>query len=228
MIHLSKQTAKRYLLEYQNLSRPRILESDEEILCFIRKVGCIQYDPLSKVAKNADLVLQSRCKNYTEETLYRLLYEKRELIDGWDKNMSIWSVSDWPCFARKRARFAERYQAGSAELQEVRNDILHTVKTEGSVSSREVYGNRKVDWAWAPTDIGRAALESMYHGGELVIHHKEGTRKYYGLTEELLPPEIVAAPDPNKTLEEYQEWYVVDLKIKINKPFHIQLDHFVI
>ena len=81
MINITKDEAGKYLFKYQNLYNPRKLESDEEILRFIRKVGCIQYDPLKTTARNADLVLQSRCKNYSEHTLYRLLYEKRQLLD---------------------------------------------------------------------------------------------------------------------------------------------------
>ena len=86
MIKITKDETRKYLFNYQNLYNPRKLESDEDILNFIRKVGCIQYDPLKTVARNADLVLQSRCKNYSEHTPYHLLYEKRQLLDGWDKN----------------------------------------------------------------------------------------------------------------------------------------------
>jgi hypothetical protein len=49
----------------------------------------------------------------------------------------------------------------------------------------------------------------MYHRGELVIHHKQGTRKYYGLTEKLLPEPLVNGADPNPTLQDYHDWYVM-------------------
>jgi uncharacterized protein len=42
----------------------------------------------------------------------------------------------------------------------------------------------------------------------LLIHHKKGTRKYYGLSENLLPSSILKKPDPNTTLDSYYEWYV--------------------
>ncbi len=208
MINITKKEARQYLLRYQNLYNPRQLKSDEEIVGFIKKIGCIQYDPLSKIARNADLVLQSRCNNYSEETLYRLLYEKRELIDGWDKNMSIWSVKDWPYFAKKRTSYINRFEKRANEFNSVRKEIIKKIKENGYISSKDVSGNQKVDWSWAPTDIGRAVLESMYHCGELLIHHKKGTRKYYGLTEKLLPAQIFNKPDPNSTLDNYNDWYV--------------------
>ncbi|NOY08325.1 MAG: winged helix-turn-helix domain-containing protein [Spirochaetes bacterium] len=207
MVNITRKEAGNYLLKYQNLYNPRQLKSDKGIVDFIQKIGCIQYDPLNKVARNADLVLQSRCKNYSEAALYRLLYEKRELLDGWDKNMSIWSVRDWPYFTRKRNDHINRYKKRADEFISVRNEIIKKIKENRYISSKDVNGNRKVNWSWAPTDIGRAALESMYHCGELLIHHKEGTRKYYGLTEKLLPVSILNEPDPNKALDDFYEWY---------------------
>ncbi|MBN1687136.1 MAG: AlkZ family DNA glycosylase, partial [Spirochaetales bacterium] len=184
------------------------MESDDEIVRFIRKIGCIQYDPLSKTARNADLVLQSRCRNCSEDTLYRLLYEQRVLVDGWDKNMSIWAATDWPYFARRRDRYLNRYSKRSGEFEPVKSDIINLIKKNGYISSKDVHGNKKVQWAWAPTDIGRAVLESMFHCGELLIHHRDGARKYYGLTTELLPGAMANEIDPNKTVEDYHEWLV--------------------
>ena len=208
MLKISKKEARKYLLRYQNIYNPRQLESDEEIVDFIRKIGCIQYDPLNTVAKNADLVLQSRCKNYSESVLLRLLYEKRKLVDGWDKNMSIWAVSDWPYFSRKRNAYIDRYQKRADEFSVTKGRVADEIEKKGYVSSKEVFGDRKVPWSWAPTDIGRATLEAMYHCGDLVIHHKEGTRKYYGFAKELLPASIADKSDQHTTLADYHDWYV--------------------
>ena len=153
-------------------------------------------------------MLQSRCGNYSENVLYRLLYEKRELIDGFDKNMSIWCVRDWPYFKRKRDVYIQKYASRTAEFKDVRAQIIKRIKKSPSINSRDIGDSSKVHWSWAPTSIGRAVLESMYHCGELIIHHKEGTRKYYGLADNLLPEKLRNQSDPNATLEEYQEWYV--------------------
>jgi len=208
MIEITRKEARKFLLTYQKLYNPRQLESDEEIVRFIKKIGCIQYDPLNKIARNADLILQSRCKHYEEDILYRLLYEKRELLDGWDKNMSIWCVEDWPYFKRKRNEYISKYKVRAGEFGPVNKEIRKKIRNNGYITSKDVSGNRKVNWSWAPTDIGRAALESMYHCGELVIHHKEGTRKFYGLTKDLLPVSILNKPEPNISLDEFHDWYV--------------------
>ncbi len=66
---ISKETAKRFLLSYQNLLPPRRLSGREGILAFVRKVGCLQFDPLNIAGINTDLVLQSRVKNYRPDML---------------------------------------------------------------------------------------------------------------------------------------------------------------
>lgn len=129
-------------------------------------------------------------------------------MDGWDKNMSIWIAADWPYFSRQRDEFRKRYAARARELDPVKAAVTKKIKERGFISSKEIEEERKVEWAWGPTTIGRAVLESMYHCGELVVHHREGTRKYYALAEELLPRSVVDAPDPNGTLEEYHRWFV--------------------
>ena len=66
---ISKEKARLYLLNYQNLLPPKQMKEPDDIIKFINKTGCIQYDPLNIAGRNADLVLQSRYKNYKESIL---------------------------------------------------------------------------------------------------------------------------------------------------------------
>ena len=99
---LSNQQARRFLLAHHRLWPPYELEGKAGALAYVRRVGCIQFDPLNIVGRNPDLVLQSRVSNYRPALLEELLYQDRRLLDGWDKNMSIYAVEDWPCFRRRR------------------------------------------------------------------------------------------------------------------------------
>ena len=74
----------------------------QRIVSFVKKVGCIQYDPLNIIDYNTNLVLQSRITGYKKRYLSELLYSDRKLIDGWDKNMSVYPIDDWPYFQRLR------------------------------------------------------------------------------------------------------------------------------
>ena len=190
---------------------PYRLSGKEGILAFIKRVGCIQFDPLNIVGRNPDLVLQARVLNYKGEMLHDLLYQDRRLLDGPDKEMSIYRTEDWPYFARKR-REAINYLKNSlrgkpavAAMAGVRKEI----KKLGPVCSADLALDQIVDWSWSPTKLSRAVLEAMYHCGELIIHHRAGTRKVYDFAGKHLPPEIFSAREPNRGLDEYRAWYLL-------------------
>jgi hypothetical protein len=205
-MNISKEQARNFLINYHFLNKKQKC-TDENILNYIKKVGCIQFDPLNIVSKNPDLVLQARFKDYSSKILYNLLYENRKLIDGWDKNMSIFSLEDWPYFERYRKRFYEKY-GEDASLKEILPKLRQTIKEKAPLSSLDVDFGKNINWFWAPAKVTRAALESMHFWGELIIHHKIGTRKVYDFAENHIPKDILIKNDPNKTLEHYHLWNV--------------------
>lgn len=102
VITMSKEELRKFLVVYQGLYTNNTFIGEEGIKDFIKRVGCVQYDPLNVVGRNADLVMQSRIEDYDPIILEDLLYKKRELIDGWDKMMAIYSAEDWRYFRRVR------------------------------------------------------------------------------------------------------------------------------
>jgi uncharacterized protein len=197
------------MLAHQGLLPPYRLDGKPGILQYIQRVGCIQFDPLNIVGHNQDLVLQSRISGYQPSLLLELLYQERKLLDGWDKNMSIYCVEDWPCFERNRKAawryFGNKDRPATAILPQVRKEF----EERGPLSSADLDYNQKVNWPWAPTRLSRAVLESMYYWGELVIHHKIRTRRIYDLAGRHIPAELLQNPDPNQTEEQYQDWYML-------------------
>jgi uncharacterized protein YcaQ len=207
-IEITNAQARHFLLAHQGLWPPRKLTGKNGIIEYIHHVGSIQFDPLNIIGYNPDLVLQARIKNYREKDLRELLYKDRKLLDGWDKNMCIYAVEDWPYFSRHRERSYKRLSDPSRPANKIVPHLRKTLKEKGPLSSIDLDYKEIVDWAWAPTKIGRAALESMYFWGELIVYNKNGVRKYYDFAKKHIPPEILAMPDPNVTREQYFEWHV--------------------
>lgn len=187
---------------------PRILHGKEGILNYLQRVRCIQFDPLDIVGQNAELVMQSRVSDFSPAMLRQLLYEDRKLIDGSDKVMSIWPVEDWPYFQRKRKNIQSELRSNEA-VRTVAPQVRAEIEKRGPLSSIDLEFNQKVDWWWAPTNLSRATLESMYYVGELIIHHKVHTRKVYDLVERHIPFELLNAPEPNPNETEYHDWYLL-------------------
>ncbi|MGM0446111.1 MAG: DNA glycosylase AlkZ-like family protein, partial [Bacillota bacterium] len=205
---ISKKQARQFILTHQELLKSKEVVSKNNILDYINKVGCIQYDPLNKVGRNPHLVLQSRFKNYKKNYLKELLYKDRKLIDAWDKNMSIFQVEDWPYFKRNRVKAYNKYQKKKELVENVIPEVRKEIKNKGPLSSIDLDFDKKVDWSWAPTRAARAALESMYQWGELIIEHKVGTRKVYDFTDKYISENILSKEDPNKSQEDYHKWYI--------------------
>ena len=205
---ITNRQARRFILSHQGLLPPRQLGGKAGVLETIRRVGCIQFDPLDVAGRNPELVLQARVADFRPAMLEELLYQDRRLVDGWDKNMSIYRVEDWPYLQRHREA-ARRNPGKSAEAVEaVLPQVRRAIETRGPLSSIDLDLDRTVDWSWAPTRLARAALDSMYAWGELVIHHRVHTRKIYDFATRHLPEALLTAPDPNPTEEAYHDWFV--------------------
>ena len=217
MITLTNRQARQFLLRKQGLLGSPRFEGKQGALSYIRQAGCIQFDPVDVCGKNAELVLQSRVKGFTKGMLYELLYEDRSLVDYPDKNLSIWPVEDWPCF--ERCRGAGGVGGWRLEgLRELEEQTLSWLREHGPASSDdlplagELYWHSHIHWSgnWGgKSGAARAALEQLYSTGELVIHHKKGTRKFYDLAEKYLPAELLAAPDPLPDDAAHLRWRIL-------------------
>jgi uncharacterized protein YcaQ len=170
--------------------------------------GCIQYDPVDVCGKNSELVLQSRVKGFTKEMLYSLLYRERKLIDYFDKNLAIIKTGDWIYFNRTREYFAN-HSRSRAEVGMVSEQIRKIIIENGAVQSQDLGIEGKVNWYWSDANLSRVALETMYFRGELVIHHKKGTIKYYDLAANHISQDILCAPEPFPSDIEHLAWHIL-------------------
>lgn len=171
----------------------------------VRKLQAIQYDPLNVVGRNPDLVLQSRIRNYKPQMLWRELYKKRTLVDGFDKMLCIYPFEDYPYLARLRRTTVWWYRE-NPEITQAFDKVREIIREKGAVSSDDIGMEQKVAWPWGATRLSRAALESMWMTGELTIHHKDGARRYYDFADQHLSKDILLKEDPNETNEAYFEW----------------------
>ena len=116
VLHINIQQARKFLLNYHFLQYSEPLKGKSEILDYIRKVGCIQFDPVDVVGRNPDLVLNARARNYQTGLMDRMLYKDRSLLDGWDKVQSIYPVEDFPIFSRRKGHYVEEFKDANPGL----------------------------------------------------------------------------------------------------------------
>jgi uncharacterized protein YcaQ len=162
--------------------------------------------------RNADIALHSRVSGFTKPMLQELLYKERRLIDYFDKTLSIFPVEDFPGFVswKPSGGYAEAYDArGGEAVRQIMPRIRRLIAERGCVSAKEVDVDGKIVWHWdISASLPRAALESMYFRGELVIHHKTGVNKSYAFAKDHISAKVLNAPEPFKTEEERRAWMV--------------------
>jgi uncharacterized protein YcaQ len=197
-MRLSKREARRFLLAKQGLWPPRALSGRDGVLAVFERLACIQFDPLNIVGRNPDLVLQSRVADYRPAMLYQLTYDERRFYDYWDKMMSVVPMRDWPNFALRRAELHQHHAQRRAKYAEHVQVILDIVRQQGPMSSLDFKEQHdvawKMDWRWGQMRAAKALMEMLGDTGELMVSHRQGSRRYYDLAERVLPEEIAARP----------------------------------
>ena len=217
MFTITKRQATRFILAKQGLIGSYRFIGKEGAYEYIRWAGCIQFDPVDVCGKNAELTLQSRVKGFKKAMLSELLYKDRKLVDYADKELSIWPVEDWPYFSSYRDRSLQM-SATFEGLQELKEKAIAYIKENGPVCSDtlpiegEIYWHSTMHWSgnWQKkSQAARSVLEQLYTDGELIIHHKNGSRKYYDLAEKYIPSSILKAENPCKSELDFLSWRVL-------------------
>ena len=183
----------------------------------MRQAGCIQYDPVDVCGKNAELTLQSRVKGFKKQTLTELLYKDRLLVDYTDKELSIWPREDWPYFADYRKRSKE-HGLSFAGIPELEDQAVAYIREKGPVSSDtlpiegNIFWHSSIHWSgnWhKESKAARSVLEQLYTDGVLLIHHKNGSRKFYDLAEHYFDAALLQADNPCKDAASFLRWRIL-------------------
>lgn len=196
------------MLAHQGLLPSRSLQGKDGLLEHIRRVNCVQFDPIDVAGRNHELALGARVKDFTVPMLYETLYNDRRLLDGFDKNMCIYPTEDWPYFQRNRDSARRSLEAKSHPVLNAAPEVRREIERRGPLSSSELEMEDAVRWPWGRTRLARAALEGMYFWGELVVYGKAGVRKTYDLAERHIPRRLLDAPEPNPVDDEYHDWHL--------------------
>ncbi|MBR0474115.1 MAG: YcaQ family DNA glycosylase [Erysipelotrichaceae bacterium] len=215
--HITVQTARRYLLMKQGLFSDHRFKGKQGAYEYIRQANCLQFDPVDVIGRNAELTLQSRVKSFRKKHLSDLLYKGRKLFDFPDKEISIIPMEDWPYFQRYRD-ISRNNRHKFENLEQLEEQTISYIRKHGPVSSSSLPLEGNIKWyssihwsgSWdgKDTKAARSVLEQLYTTGELIIHHKEGSRKYYDLSERHVPAELLNAPDPLPDEYQHIRWRV--------------------
>ena len=178
------------MLAAQGLDRrPRRRARKADVLAAIRRMGALQIDTISVVARSPYLVLWTRIGDYDPRWLDALLAERR-LFEYWSHEACFLPIEDYPLY---RHRMLDHGWAGwryAHKWMDAHRDdaarLLQHVRERGEVRSTdfERAETRGGWWSWKPE---KRMLESLFTAGELMIARREGFQRIYDLRERILP-----------------------------------------
>jgi uncharacterized protein len=191
VLTVSKEDARRFFVHRQMLAPPRSVKGGKKgVLAVFDRLGSIQFDPIAVAGRNHDLVLHARVAGYKPAWCDEL-YQRREIFEAFNKGLALVPTSEFPWF---RGNFALNSRRVLAENAEVADQVVERIRADGplSVHDFERQSGASVDWFGAPRNVVAAVLEALTVTGALGLARRDGNRRYYDLTERLLPADILA------------------------------------
>jgi uncharacterized protein len=158
-----------------------------DVLAAIRRMGVLQIDTISVVARSPYFVLFSRLGEYDTKWLDELLVE-RALFEQWAHAACFIPMEYFPLFRRltleghRTSYFGEWAEQNRTTL----DHVLDVVRQEGAKRSAD-FESEKNPGGWWNWKIEKAALEYWITRGELMVARRDKFQRVYDLTTRVLP-----------------------------------------
>src|SRR5215472_8434686 len=157
-LELTAEQARRFLVRRHFLAPPRSLPARaESVLRVVRELGSVQFDPLEVTgARNDDLVLAARIRNYRRPWMERWLYgppDERQLFEAYNKSLNILPVEELPVHRVDWEHWRLRngvYHRLLKRNGDVAADILDRLGREGPLPGSAFVERRstRLHWGW--------------------------------------------------------------------------------
>ena len=209
LLTLTPTEARRLAVIAQLLEAPRPNPTRADLLDTIRRITCLQLDPINVVARTQLLVPFSRLGTYDPADLEGLLWDDKELFEYWAHAASIVLADDYPIFRPQmihrepgngvwRQRGHEWWTANAR----FRQSILDEMAARGPLYAEEIESQADVAWpydnSWGSSkDVG-LMLEMMWSRGYVTVTRRRGNgyglKKQWGLMEHQLGRRVHEPP----------------------------------
>lgn len=207
---LPNATARRLFLDRHGLAtRPSGPGRGDDLARVIDDLGFVQVDSINTVARAHHMILHARRQSYRQSHLDPVVVRDRQGFEHWTHDAAIISMPFFPHWRHMMARHAEKLRGQWKNwrrdgFEEKFDTVLRQIADHGPCCSADVGADEARSsggwWDWHPS---KTALEYLWRKGDLSVCHRRGFRKYYDLTERVIPPEHLNARPP---LAETVDW----------------------
>jgi uncharacterized protein YcaQ len=193
VIQLSLDTARILSVIKQGLHRRPMAADKRALRDTILRIGVVQLDTISVVARSHYLVMLARVGPYDPGDLDALLYPDRSVFEQWAHAACLIPAEDYSHFApvmlarRHRPLQPWLVRRLGDEGEEVLDAVLAEVRERGPLASRDFEDPRQERGTWWDWKPAKTALEVLFERGYLMVDRRVNFQRYSDLAERVLP-----------------------------------------
>ena len=172
------------------------------------RIGCLQLDPVSAVARSPLLVLFARLGALRDDVLEEAAYERRMLFDAWaheaslvataDLSLHRWAMRTWLQAPTTRAERARAFLDANAAFCD---ELVGELRDRGPLRARDLEDRSAQPWRhgwWTDEVSGRQTIARLLHllwitGRVGVAGRIAATERVWDIFERCLPDGVYAA-----------------------------------
>jgi uncharacterized protein YcaQ len=182
------------------LQRQQETATKASVLAAIRRMGALQIDTISVVARSPYLVLWSRLGDYQPPWLDELLAEGA-LFEYWAHAACWLPIEDYPLYRQRMLDDAHSWwdnpRKWLGEHPEMTEKILSRIHQEGGLRSSDFENSRQHSNGWWDWKEEKHTLEHLFNTGVLMIARRNKFQRVYDLRERVYPGwDDVNTPSP--------------------------------
>ena len=233
--------ARRLALHAQGLAvaPPRAQPGPGQIEDVVRRIGCLQLDPVSAVARSPLLVLFARLGPVREAALDCAAYERRGLFDAWAHEASLVATADLPLhrWAMRTVHDGDGARAVRARTFLEANapfcdELVDELRERGPLRARELEDRSAEPWRhgwWTDEVSGRQTIARLLHllwvSGRVGVGRREGGERLWDVFERCVPADAPAAELTDDEAEREAVLRAVRM-LGVARPAHVRA-HFL-
>lgn len=184
MIKLDIDQARRNIVSCQKF-KSSSLQEKAGANSVIEYLGYVQIDTINVICRAHEHVIFSRMPDFTGSHL-DMQYKTRSIFEYWSHAMALLPIASFKHTLLRKSQFKWRYpEYTTKEFKKLTAKVFKRIEEEGALSSADFKSEKKTGiWEWKPA---KAALETLYHQGKLMVLKRDNFRRIYDLTERVYP-----------------------------------------
>ncbi len=191
---ISQKTARRIILHAQLLDgRAHIRQGKAGVEQAVGHLGYVQIDTISVIERAHHHTLWTRVPGYRPEHLHQAHARERSVFEYWGHAASYLPIRDYRFYLPMMKSFYDPknawYRGWGERYGNYLEPVLRRIREEGPLAARDFESlaarGQGPWWDWKPA---KAALETLFWRGELMIRERRGFERIYDLSERVLPP----------------------------------------